>query len=211
MIIERLPEPFDALVIRETFTKEQLNEIWKELDFLTQKDIMEDPEHTGSAVDEEGNPVKKNHGIWIEKAFSDLESSALYSNSMKMLLSEDIVESLQSINPLHVMYKSINDDSMLLSYYENGGGYDMHTDASAYTATTYFFKEPRSFSGGEIVFQNNDEAYEQDIENNMTIIFPSAWWHQVNTVSMEDDQEFSGNGRYCLSTFFFINSSKNNG
>lgn len=210
MIFERLPEPFDALVIRNTFSEDQLKNIWKEIDFLTRKDVMQDPEHTGSAVDENGNAVKKNHGVWISKVFNDLESSSLYSNSMRVLLSEDVVESLESLNPLHVMYKSVNDDNMLLSYYENGGGYDMHTDACAYTATTYFFREPKSFSGGEIVFQNGDDAYEQDIENNMTIIFPSAWWHKVNTVVMDGDSEFSGNGRYCLSTFFFIGKSQNN-
>jgi Rps23 Pro-64 3,4-dihydroxylase Tpa1-like proline 4-hydroxylase len=207
MIFERLPEHFDALVIKNTFTEDQLGDIWKEIDFLTREDVMQDPEHTGSALDEDGNPVKKNYGVWLKKVFNDLESSSIYSNSRNVLFSEDVIESLQSLNPLHVMYKSINDANMLLSYYEGGDGYDMHTDASAYTATTYLFREPRRFSGGEIVFQNEGVAYEQDIENNMTIIFPSAWWHKVNTVLMEEDDQLSGDGRYCLSTFFFINSS----
>jgi hypothetical protein len=206
LIFEKISEPFDFLVIKNTFSEDQLFEIWNEIDFINEKALMEDPTMTGSAVDENFQTIKNNTGAWLNKVFENKESSSIHKNCFENFFNEDLINCLESINPLNVIYRSVNNFNTLISYYDDNQEYGMHTDQSAYTINTYLFREPRCFSGGEIVFQNNDFAYEQQIENNMTIIFPSATWHSVNPVKINNRESFLDNGRYCISNFLFINS-----
>lgn len=71
----------------------------------------------------------------------------------------------------------------------HGGGdyYRMHLDnGTPDTATRklsfcyYFCKEPREFTGGELAFKFWPEVVEP--ENNLLIIFPADWWHEVRPV-----------------------------
>ena len=89
--------------------------------------------------------------------------------------------------------------STLLSYYENGDDYKKHKDASVVTILTYFFKEPKLFSGGDLIL--NDFGVTIEPENNMIVIIPGLYNHEVSQVVMEKDCCGKNLGRYCLSQF----------
>ena len=88
--------------------------------------------------------------------------------------------------------------SALLSYYQDGDYYESHFDKSAMTILSYFFEEPKQFSGGNIVF--SDFNLELNLENNMVVIFPSCYQHEVKKIKMEGTS-FDKRGRYCVSQF----------
>ena len=48
------------------------------------------------------------------------------------------------------------------------------------------------------------------MKNNSAILFPSCYVHSVNQVQIEDESpglDYTGNGRYCISRFFWIQNN----
>ena len=75
-------------------------------------------------------------------------------------------------------------------------------DQSVITTITWFFKEPKKFIGGDLLFPNYNELVK--IENNLTVIFPSCIHHEVIPIKMEKRFTNMGLGRYSLSNFAHI-------
>ena len=83
----------------------------------------------------------------------------------------------------------------------DGEGYKPHTDKGfQFLAFSYFYKEPKKFSGGELYFPKYD--YEFPCNNNSMIIFPGWVEHGVREVSIKESDYFDGNGRYAITSFF---------
>jgi predicted 2-oxoglutarate/Fe(II)-dependent dioxygenase YbiX len=102
------------------------------------------------------------------------------------------------LSDMHEHIFNCNFDSTLISYYENSGYYKSHKDTAVVTALTWFFKEPKMFEGGDLIFTKTEE--EIKVSNNTVIIFPSHFAHEVTAIKM-DGEPFSGNVRYCMSQF----------
>ena len=95
-----------------------------------------------------------------------------------------------------------NWDTTKVRYYHNGEYYDPQTDKSTqFLAFSYFYKEPKKFSGGELFFPDHDSQL--TCENNSLIIFPEWVKHGVNEVKIKDSDYYDGWGRYCISNFIF--------
>ena len=198
-IITKVEHPFPYLKIENMYSDEELDLISEELVFLNHKNKLESPEETGGAV-ENGKISKQNSGLFLDDLYKKREISNILTINRK-LFNKEYLESYASLN---FGYKSIlrcNQDGTLISYYENGGYYHSHCDISVHTALTWFFKIPRLFKGGNLIFSEYDHTIE--IDHNMTIIFPSFVLHSVEEVSMEENLP-SGFGRYCMSQFISI-------
>jgi hypothetical protein len=191
-------EPIYA-VIEDFYNEEELKLIWRELEFLTYK--MQIPERTGTAVDAESRKLlKKAKGIFLNQVFSNPNMSDIYGVSTK-ITSTNLIEKLTSKNPI---YRSIESCSMstLINYYENSEYYKSHKDISVFTAITYFFKEPKKFDGGNLIL--SDFNIEIEIKNNMLVIFPGCYMHEVPEIKMNDKDLKQGLGRYSIAHFLSI-------
>lgn len=201
MRIERVRPPFEAVVVYNTYTDFELEDVWKELNFLTNERVMRPPTQTGSALDDSGNVTKKNKAVFLYETYCVEQVSPILTYTPK-LFNTDIMNSFIEINPIHEMFGKVNSHTTLLSYYEEADRYDFHHDECLYTSVTYVFKEPKKFSGGDISFRIGNDVVTFEVQNNMTIIFPSLYNHAVSPVVMEEDcGSFSGMGRYCISQF----------
>ena len=95
----------------------------------------------------------------------------------------------------------VNNDCTKVRYYHNGEYYEPHTDRSIqFLGFTYFYKEPKKFTGGELYFPKYD--YEFDCENNSLILFPGWVEHGVTEVKIQDSDYYDGQGRYAITSFF---------
>jgi hypothetical protein len=198
----KITEPFPYLLIENLYSEKELAQIWQELDFLTYPSKLEPPENTASAY-YYNLPLKKNSGLFLDNIYSKREISNILTINKK-LFDKQI---LDEFSDLCFPYQNINNtnlDVTLLSYYENGGYYKEHTDTALYTCITWFFKEPKSFSGGDFNFNQYDIKIE--IKNNMTVIFPSFVAHSVDEIKMSEDfdSQLSGYGRYSMTQFLYI-------
>lgn len=201
MKLEVFETPFPYIRIYDFYTDEELELIWKEFDFILNYHILKGPEKTGTAKDN-GVILKNNLGIFLDSFYSDRESSNILRVNRKIF---KIIQGIFDVSDYWFLknFKS-NHDTTLISYYENSDYYHKHYDDSLATCLTWFYKEPKSFEGGNLLFEDYD--IEIEVKNNCLIFFPSIIQHAVSEVIM--DKKYFGKfmGRICMSQFINLTS-----
>ena len=81
MIVEYIPEPFPHVIIKEFFDKNELKDVWKELDFLCDSNKLLSPEFTGAARHEEGIYKKNSKGVFLESVYKEDRKSTRLNSS----------------------------------------------------------------------------------------------------------------------------------
>lgn len=187
-------EPFEYIIIDNTYTEEELNLIFLELDFWAMSNNLMGPEHTGTARCIDGTIKKNNVGIFLD----DVYTNRNYSNVLKL---NRKIYSVQTKEPSIIVnfLKQSNYDTTLLSYYENKCSYKSHKDESFLTAVTYLYKQPKAFEGGDLVLTDYGIAFEPWF--NRTYIMPGVVEHEVTEVTMKTEDCGKSLGRYCISNF----------
>lgn len=185
-----------VLIVKDFFNDDELKLIWEELDFLTKRNTLLSYDKTGSATDGNAQMVKRNHGIFLDTVYNYRAASNILTLNSKIFGHGD---EFSKHDPIFRHVKNSTVDTTLLSYYEDGDSYGTHTDQSNLTILTWFYKEPKMFTGGQFVL--DDFGIEIEVENNMLMIIPGSYRHSVIPVKMEDKTPYSGMGRYCVSHF----------
>lgn len=184
---------FPMLVVDNFLSENQLIGVWNEIDAL---DIfMKDPAETGSARDANQNLKKKNKACWIDQVYGDARHASFILSAYSKIFSPEFFDEAHKLNWFFDYLPHTNYDSTLLSVYENGDMYKPHCDTATITTLIWLWKEPRAFTGGDMIFQ---DQYHFPIHNNMLVMFPSCIKHEVTEVKMEDKPGF---GRYVITNF----------
>lgn len=191
--------PHGVAVVEDFYSDIELNLIWKELDYLTKENKLLPPEMTGTSTEKgTGKPRKENSGLFLDEFYKNRNFSSILNINRKVFSA--LNDEIYSKRPIFRYLLTANSDSTLLNYYEDGNYYKPHVDNCVYTVLSYFFKEPKQFTGGN--FRLVDYDLEFEIKNNMVIYMPSCYLHEALPVTMENNQK--GYGRYCISQFMFI-------
>lgn len=178
MIIERLPEPLEALLIRDTFTFSEAESILSE---VSKVEFSEDDTSVRAPVPE------------------DPRHSQIYASTLDNFFSQNVLEALLDVNQSYCIYTSVNNHKTFINRIEHGNDSPMRQTAGAFTIMTFLWREPKAFEGGTVTLQVSDTAaYEKDIENNMTLIFPSAYYNSISKIV--------GEGLVVLESFLYIES-----
>ena len=188
---------FPYLKIKNLYSERETYLIWKEIEFLSINNKLEPPQKTGQSDPN----AKKNSGIFIDDVYTERKFSDILQINRK-IFSKEITEKYKNLSFFGNYFLNINLDYTLLQYYENDEFYKSHMDQSVITTITWFFKEPKKFIGGDLLFPNYNELIK--IENNLTVIFPSCIHHEVIPIKMEKRFTNMGLGRYSLSNFAHI-------
>jgi hypothetical protein len=186
-------------IIEDFYDERELGLIWKELDYLNSKGRYLNPEKTGAARDPKGNIVKSNKGLFLDEYYSNRNFSNILNINRKIWQGTEKFEN-ENLNFRYL--NSCTSDATLVSYYENNDYYKKHKDTSVYTVLSYFHKEPKKFSGGNLKLLDYD--IDIKVKNNMIIYIPSILWHEVTPIVMEQEFLNKGYGRYCMAQFLFI-------
>lgn len=202
MKVESYQEPFPHLIVDDVYSEEELKLIWQELEFLTYSEKWKDPKETGSAVLNE-RILKNNLGVFLDGdngIYRERKTSNILSVNRKIMNKEILGEYIN----LSFGYNSAlmsNYDTTLISYYEDSHYYDRHNDRSVFTALTWFYKEPKMFFGGDLIFPDY-KKFTIPLKNNRALLFPSFLFHEVEEICMPEHKP--GYGRYCMAQFFMI-------
>lgn len=192
------------ITFEDIFDCQELQSIWKEAEFLCDRNKLGSALETKSATDDDGTPRKRNNGVWFLSVYKDIRYSnylQLYKKSWNSLNNEKQKLIDNDINLK--LFFTANYNETLLSYYENDDYYKSHTDKCCYTYVFWLFKEPKRFFGGDLTFPELN--YTVNIKSNMGVLFPSWLNHEVDKIEMYDKMDtFNSNGRFCFSTFFHI-------
>jgi hypothetical protein len=193
--------PFPHLIIDNYYLDNELSDIWLELNFLTSPRKLLPQELTGSAMDDGGNYLKNNHGIFLDSTYGLNRNISNILRHNRKLFKPDFYKSVKDLNFIFDYLITSNKDQTLLSYYENHDFYKPHRDASALTSLQWLYKEPKRFTGGDLYFPYYNN-YKVDVKNNRCILFPSCIEHAVSEITMFDQTPtMAGYGRYCISQF----------
>ena len=102
-------------------------------------------------------------------------------------------------DPTFKMLRVSTNDATLISYYENADYYKGHIDHATLTALTYFYEEPKHFTGGDIYLREYDITLE--CVHNRTYLIPSLVEHEAKEIRMADEYLSKGLGRFCMAQF----------
>ena len=195
-------KPFPHLIIENFYNKEELKLVWEEFKFLTKPNKLLEAKDYGGVVTH-----TNSHALILDEVYGKRYrklSNILTVN--RKLFTSDILDLFAEIEDCCSIAKDCNYDVTKVRYYHDGEYYKPHTDrAFHFLAFSYFNKEPKKFSGGELYFPKY--KYKYGCENNSMIIFPGWVEHGVNKVKIEDSDYYDGYGRYSI-TSFFGNKSK---
>ena len=186
------------LVIRDLYEPMELKMINLELEFLYRSGTLLD-NNTNSAVLPDGTQLKKGQGVFLDNVYTDRNTSIILQLNRKIYKNNDIYQAFTQLDSLrYSVFKICNHDSTLLNYYENNDYYHSHVDEAMFSSITWFFKEPKQFTGGNLRFVDLNITI--NIENNMCVLFPSYLRHEVEEIKL-DGQVGENNGRYSLAQF----------
>jgi hypothetical protein len=192
------------LIIRDLYNENDLKKIKKEIDFIHSSGCLTSDNDALNSAKKDGKYIKKASGVWLDGLYINRNTSTILKLNRILLTDEEIVKSFKNLSPHYRSYGAVNYDTTLMHYYENEDNYGLHNDIAVYSAVTWFFNKPKKFKGGNLIFANLN--FEVEIENNMSIIFPSWMEHKVEEIQMaeSDINDDEKNGRHSIAQFMFI-------
>ena len=195
MIITYVKEPLPYIVIDKTFTPDELKLIYRELEFIQPK-LLEASE-TASALDKNGEYKKQNKGVFLDEIYNRRIFSDILTVNRKFF-TKDNINAYPKCHPAYASIYTLTKDSTLISYYETSDHYKSHSDSSVISICTWFFKEPKNFTGGDFIFSDYDITI--PVRNNMSIVFLGCYPHEVSKINLLDPS-VNCSGRFTMSIF----------
>ena len=190
-------EPFPHLVFHNFYTDEELDLIWEELNFYTRPKKLFDVEDYQGVVG-----YTKAKALHLDSVYTG--KNRVLSNILEVsrkVLDKQVLEPFSKLDDCCTLAKSANYDVTKVRYYHNGDYYKPHTDTFfEFLAFSYFYKEPKKFDGGNLIFPKYD--YEFSCGHNSLIMMPASVEHGVSEVSIKDSDYYDGYGRYAITHFF---------
>jgi len=197
--VELRDKPFHYIQVDGLYTQE-------EKDFYL--DILSKNLISFNSADGSNSGYDKQRGILLKQNKSLFDSDLNEEDRIKL---EDLnkrpkeIISNENIQKDSWFFKNIdiNRLSVLYSHYDENEYYKSHSDSSKITSISWIYKEPKGFTGGDLIFTEYDITIPCD--NNTTIIFPGNIKHEVTKVSLIDKENVGkGFGRFSV-TGFWVN------
>jgi len=191
---------FDSHVVDNFFTEEELAAVWWDLDYFLANGCFTDNRetHGGSKYIESGKSLTNKYGFFPED-YVPIPELRCYSACCKIFQGDTAEFAEKSFANRSIL--TTEKHNILFSLYLNGGEYEKHTDRSVSTALFWLNKEPKKFTGGDLILHDIDKKI--DYVNNRMVIIPGWCKHEVTPVVMDEDED-PINGRFCISMFLGI-------
>ena len=194
---------FPFMVIDNWYNPGEEKAVWKELEFFnaTPKQHINRAENTIVAKDKNGKPLSNAYRFYIENYYMRKNVSPIFNCMYKQRSKafKDIL--IPNCTPYSRSFLGTNNDSTLISYYENSDFYEPHHDIFAWTCLIWMLKEPKAFDGGDFCME--EPNVEIKVKNNRMVMFPSCFLHSVSPVKFKTPPKEIGQGRYTITHFYF--------
>ena len=197
-------DPFPHLILENFYNEEELDLIWEELNFYTKPGKLLEAKDFGGVVDKTNSKALLLDNIYINRSKDGKPNYRNISNIIgvtRKIFESGVLDRFAEIHDCCAIAPFCNWDITKVRYYHNGEYYEPHIDKSIqFLAFSYFYREPKKFEGGELIFPKYD--YEYSCDNNSLIIFPGWVEHGVREVKIEESNYYDGYGRYAITNFF---------
>ena len=188
--------PFPHAIFRNFYNDRELDLIWEELNFYTKPNKLLDAKEYMGVVG-----LTNAKAIILDDVYENHRSISNILTVNRKIFNEETLEIFSNISDCCSLARDCNWDVTKVRYYHNGEYYKPHIDkAMPFLAFSYFHKQPKKFTGGELIFPKYDYSF--DCDDNSLIIFPGWVEHGVNEVSIKNSEYYDGHGRYAITSFF---------
>ena len=197
-------EEFPYILIDNFYDESELEQIWEELDYICNPLRMQRASiENGAAwmdLNKTGDKklLKYNWTMWLDDLFGpQRDKSTILNVNRKVFRNIGLFE--------HHPHWAMNDimsfqtDYTQIAYYEDNDEYNVHRDYARVTCLTWFYREPKRYTGGNLRFPMWDIEIES--KNNRLLCFPSSIPHQATKVSMEEQYRGKKLGRFVMTQF----------
>jgi len=197
-------EPFPLMIIENFYNEVELNLIWEELNFLTKPKKLMDAKNYGGVID-----YTNAKALILDDIYENHRNISNILTVNRKLFKSGVLDNFAEIHPCCKIAPKTNWDCTKLRYYHDGEYYDPHTDRDfQFLAFSYFYREPKKFSGGDLFFPEYDFSIPCD--NNTMVIFPGWVEHGVRKITIKNSDYFDGYGRYAITSFFGCRATNKN-
>ena len=194
-------EPFPYILIDDFYDQSELDRIWEELDYLCNpkrmgRSSIERGAATNIYSDGTEQSIKNSWDLFLDTFFTSRDFSNILEVNRKLINKEIFKD-----HP-HWLFNhldALNEDNTQILYYENNDEYKPHRDLARLTGITWFYREPKKFTGGNLRFPRFD--MEIECKHNRVIVFPSSIHHGVGKVGMEEKDMGKKLGRFTMTQF----------
>ena len=196
LVCNAFEKPFPHLIVDNFYDDEELELIWEELKFYTKPGKLLEAKDFGGVVE------KTNHrALQLDVIYDGYRDLSNILTVNRKLFTSKILDVFAEIHESCWIAPMCDYDITKVRYYHDKEYYEAHTDKSfQFLAFSYFYKEPKKFTGGELFFPKHN--YELTCENNSIIILPGWVKHGVKEIKIEDSNYYDGWGRYAITSFF---------
>ena len=194
--VEIYNHPDPVIVIRNWYSEKELEDIWVELDKLSNPYSMQLPSDTGSAVLENAS-LKNGHGIFLDDLYINRRESSSILSMREKFFNDNFYNLILSVDRSFNHFVNSTSDRTLVNYYEQNHFYKKHYDRSIFTCVVPIWKEPKKFTGGDFLI--SDKSF--NLKSNDLIVFPGYLIHEVTPISMNEDADKWKSGRFSITTF----------
>ena len=193
MNIQYHNEEIPLIIIDDFYDDTEVREIMVELDYLSDNRRMIEPFKDKTGVTE----IKNVGCVYLDEFYFNRKSSNILTVTEKIFSDECSIIN----NHPHWFFdmRAMNTHHTQILYYEDANEYQSHYDESRLTVLTYFYKEPKRFEGGDLLFP--DFNMQVECVNNRVVIFPSIVNHASTPIVMDEAHKNKKRGKYCITQF----------
>ena len=194
---------FPFLYVDDWYTKEEEKLVWRELDFYTYRpEILfhrsENDDATGSYDD--GTSKSKAWRIYLNQLYTQRDTSNILRLQPLKIQSDEIQKAISKTGANFRMYKMTNYDTIMVGYYAIDDYYEAHSDNFMMTVFCWFYRKPKAYTGGDIIFTDSNINLES--KHNRMVMFPGYYSHKVHPIKMKNKNPVLGSGRYSIINFY---------
>ena len=201
LVCNAFEKPFPHLIVNNFYDNEELELIWEELKFYTKPGKLLEAKDFGGVVDKTNSHALALDAIYRGEGDLNFRSISNILTVNRKLFTSGVLDVFAKIHECCWIAPMSDFDITKVRYYHDKEYYGAHADISfQFLAFSYFYKEPKKFTGGELFFPRHN--YELTCENNSIIILPGWVTHGVKEVKIEDSAYYDGWGRYAITNFF---------
>ena len=189
------------LIVDNFYNKKEQKLIWTELDFHKENFVVaEGSANKGVAINNNGKAIANLSRIYLDELYKNKREQSNILHCYQKLFTKKIINKYKEKTLAARTYAATNTDWSQVSYYENNNNYDKHFDEFMHSVLIWFYRKPKRFDGGDLIFTDLNETVK--CKHNRMILFPSYYYHKVNKVIMKEQYKNKGLGRFCLTHFF---------
>lgn len=192
----------DVLIIDNWFDKEELENVWKELDFYSCNNVFERAESLKNTSKDPktkkplANSSRLDLGDFYKEKHFNVSFILKYLNKIR---NEKFHQKIRELGPISSSFLVTNADDTIVNYYDKDEVYETHVDVFHFTILIYLNKEPKLFTGGDLELPELNKTIEY--KNNRLIAFPS--WYKHKSTQLKSNNVLNGYGKYSITHFFW--------